>query len=690
MKTLSILLFSLLFTSVLLAQAPAAFKYQAVVRGTDSKPIANQNVGLKISILENSAAGDPVYIETHTVKTTDLGLVAVNVGQGLVISGTNLSQVDWSKPAYFIKVELDAAGGSNYQPIGTSQLLSVPYALFAEKAASAPEADGDPANEIQNLTWDAATRQLTLSKNGGAVNISADDADADPANEIQDLTWDETNRQLSLSKSGQTVNISANDADADPTNEIQTLAFDAATKKLSLSKGNEVTLDIAGGGSDSQTLAWNGNTQELSISGGNSVNIPLQGGAAAKLIQDADGDTRIQVEKNPNENRIRFTIKENQGLVYELSPTGHWLMKPTDVAGNIFFGDGAGQKNKYNSDSLDGQFNIFIGELAGSQNVVGSKNTFVGRGAGKLSRADENTFFGFNCGPKVQEGGFNTFVGAEAGGHMTTGSNNVFVGNIVAGTTNSDGSNNVMIGAGAGNFSEGSGNVFIGYAAGRTEKGDNKLYIHHNASLTPLIWGDFVSRLATIHGKLGIGTKAPASDFHIAQTDDTTGGLTLENVGANKNSWKFFTSNADGKLNFYSKTGGATPVASIDPTSGAFSSLSDERLKTDIEPMPAVAARLKNLEAKSYHFIGQAADRQKSFGFMAQDLQREFPELVNFSEENQVFHVNYGGLSVVALQSAKEQQQVIEQQQSEIDLLKRQNEDLQSRLEKLEALLLKK
>jgi hypothetical protein len=122
------------------AQSPAAFKYQAVVRDANYAPIVAQTVRLRFSILVGSVSGSTVYQEFHQPTTSPLGLVALNVGEGTVLSGT-FDAIDWGSDDYYLQIEVDPAGGSNYLLLGTSQLLSVPYALYATKAGSVDNLD---------------------------------------------------------------------------------------------------------------------------------------------------------------------------------------------------------------------------------------------------------------------------------------------------------------------------------------------------------------------------------------------------------------------------------------------------------------------------------------------------------------------------------------------------------------------
>lgn len=131
----SLQIFALLFCIIVFAQAPEKFSYQAVIRNASNALITNANVGMKISILKTSAAGTVVYSESQTAMTNINGLVSIQIGAGTPITGT-IAGINWGADSYYIKTETDPAGGTNYTIAGTTQLLSVPYALYTNSSAS--------------------------------------------------------------------------------------------------------------------------------------------------------------------------------------------------------------------------------------------------------------------------------------------------------------------------------------------------------------------------------------------------------------------------------------------------------------------------------------------------------------------------------------------------------------------------
>ena len=135
-KTRAILACIMFIGMKLFAQAPEKMSYQAVIRDGAGDLVVSKTVGMKISILQGSVAGAAAYAETHTPATNANGLVTLSVGTGSVVTGV-FASINWANGPYFIKTETDPAGATNYTISGTSELLSVPYALYAKTAAKA-------------------------------------------------------------------------------------------------------------------------------------------------------------------------------------------------------------------------------------------------------------------------------------------------------------------------------------------------------------------------------------------------------------------------------------------------------------------------------------------------------------------------------------------------------------------------
>jgi hypothetical protein len=115
-------------------QAPEGFKYQAVVRDAGNTILNNQAVGMQIEILQGGISGTPVYTESFTPTTNTYGLVNLEIGTGT--TSDDFTIIDWANDTYFIRTSIDVTGGSSYSVMGTSQLMSVPYALYAKTSGN--------------------------------------------------------------------------------------------------------------------------------------------------------------------------------------------------------------------------------------------------------------------------------------------------------------------------------------------------------------------------------------------------------------------------------------------------------------------------------------------------------------------------------------------------------------------------
>ena len=192
----------LLFLSLnIYAQSPEKMSYQAIVRDANNTLVANKTIGMQISILQSNITGTVVYAETHTVDTNLNGLVSLEIGRGS--TSDNFSTIDWSAGPYFIKTETDPTGGSSYTITGTSQLMSVPFALYANTSGSSQiNATNIAKNKtaIELNTAKVGYTETLVSANADVVantaktGITSDQADAIVANTAKTgITTDQAN-----------------------------------------------------------------------------------------------------------------------------------------------------------------------------------------------------------------------------------------------------------------------------------------------------------------------------------------------------------------------------------------------------------------------------------------------------------------------------------------------------------------
>jgi len=335
------------FTVTVYAQSPQKMSYQCVVRNSAGALVANQAVGIKISILKGSSTGTVVFSETYSPnpQTNANGLVTVEIGGGTATVGT-FAGIDWSAGPYFMKTETDPAGGTNYTISGTSQLLSVPYALYAKSAAngfSGSYIDLTNKPVLFDGTWNSLTGKpllATVATSGSYNDLlnrpilfsgSYNDLTNKPI--LFDGTWSSlTGKPTTLSGYGIT------DADGSITNEIQLLSLSGTLLTLS-NGGGTVTLPSTGGGDNwgTQTVVTN-----TTLTGAGTTANPLAVANAVitpswSRIQDipagfADGTDNIDDADNSITNEIQ-TLNLS-GTTLTLSSGGGSVTLPSSGGGD--------------------------------------------------------------------------------------------------------------------------------------------------------------------------------------------------------------------------------------------------------------------------------------------------------------------------------------------------------------------
>ncbi len=325
------------------AQAPQSFQYQAVARNNTGVPLTGQNVSIRVSIISGSPTGSILYVETHSRTTNAFGLFTLEIGQGTIANGS-FNSIAWGANAHYMKVEMDETGGTAYQDMGTTQLVSVPYALHAQTVSNADDADADPNNEMQTLsingsnlsisngntiTLPAGTGGQTISKTGSSITLSGGGGtvvlnDDDASNEIQ-----------ALSINGQDLTISNGNTVTLPTGSGSAQTLSKTGNSITLSGGGgTVTLNDDNPNNEIQTLSISGTT--LTISGGNNVSLPSGGGNldAAYDFGGAGAGRSVTVDAG----EVEFITNTPSGIALRAdnTNTGVGLISNTTNASNTF------------------------------------------------------------------------------------------------------------------------------------------------------------------------------------------------------------------------------------------------------------------------------------------------------------------------------------------------------------------
>jgi hypothetical protein len=227
MKRIITIVSALVMTANVWAQAPEKMSYQAVVRDAGNALVSSTSVGMKLSILQGSATGTAVYVETQTPTTNINGLVSIEIGSGTVVSGT-FNTIDWSAGPYFIMTETDPTGGTTYTITGTSQLMSVPYALHANTADSI--AGGVSITETDPVFGASTANGITALDTANWNNHTID----------TDTQLDSTG----IAALGYVAGGITTEVDGSITNEIQTISRTGTT--VTLSNGGGTFQDSVG------------------------------------------------------------------------------------------------------------------------------------------------------------------------------------------------------------------------------------------------------------------------------------------------------------------------------------------------------------------------------------------------------------------------------------------------------------
>ena len=336
------------------AQSPEKFTYQSIIKNSAGYLLKSQDVGLKISVLFNSSNGIAVYSEEHTVESNNNGLVTLIIVEG--VSSDVFSDIDWGGGEFFLKVEVDPEGGVNYVMEQTSQLLSVPYALYAGNANVNLSVTGQDyitisGNQINASKIDATTDIVGLSD----VSTSGDYDDlintptlfdGDYANltntpQLNDgkiFVGDSSNKSSEVAVSGDVTITNAGVTAIGAEKVVNTMLVDDAVTTVKITDANVTTAKLADDAVTTVKIAdANVTTAKLADDAVTTVKITDANVTTAKIADDAVTTAKLA---NITQGSILVGGASDAPTVYDAKTEGQILVGDgTDIASVAVSGD---------------------------------------------------------------------------------------------------------------------------------------------------------------------------------------------------------------------------------------------------------------------------------------------------------------------------------------------------------------
>ncbi|MBN1186829.1 MAG: hypothetical protein JXB49_31415 [Bacteroidales bacterium] len=392
------------------SQTTNGFNYQAIARDTSGDVLKSQNIGIRISIIQDSINGVIAYSENHNITTDGYGVFDLVISEGTVESGT-FASISWGGTKHYVKIELDEEGGTNYTDMGTTQLLAVPYALYADTAGNVNNSDTSATNELQALTISNDTIYL---ENGGEVKLPAQTGDFSNGGEAGEAI-----RTL-----GNTDNYGLGFLTNGDTNLYVDANGNIGIGTTIPSEKLEINGNLFMSGGDIKTDRW------LNCDSNTFIGMGSAGGG---LLSHGSGD------EGWYNTALGYNTLNAIGIGYSNTAIGYnALLNNTQGFSNTAIGVNAllSSTTQYENTAIGrnalfsstGHHNTATGATAIYNNIGGSYNTANGYGAlSNGTSGSRNTAIG-SIALYDASGDYNTALGYQAGDNITTGSNNIIIG----------------------------------------------------------------------------------------------------------------------------------------------------------------------------------------------------------------------------------------------------------------------
>ena len=660
------------FFMCLISQAQNNINYKAVINDNQGTPLSNQLIVIQFSILE----GDDqtiVYSENHTPTTDTNGLIILNIGEGTVLSG-DYTAIDWASDTHFLNVQVNSGGGLT--DLGTTQFLTVPYAISAQTAQN--------VNGLESITEGGSTGWRLVGRNpdfygdigSGAVDLSQSDSNATEYGAIGSNAV-----ALGFRTRAESFAIAG--------------GFDTTASGLaSIAFGNESTASglsaIAIGSS-------------ATAEGEGAVSLGLQTFASGERsmamgnVSSATGNQSITLGSNVNARSFAEIALGNYNSTAGYTPASTTNFNASDRL--LVIGNGTASNTRSNALILYKNAALQVGqgsEASGAQSFASGRFTLASGNSttamGNFSQAlgDLSTALGF----ETQASGVqSTAIGTSS---VASGERAITIATV----SNASGDNSMAFGSEtvAASFREttmGSYNTEYTPLSTSNAVSLDRLFVIGNGTGS-LSRSDAFTILK--NGNTGIGTSAPQERLHIANGRLRIGTETVEDTGSNRLEWNcgLFPDTDDS----FQLGGSALRWEAVWATDGTINT-SDRREKRDIQQLHYGLREILDLNPVRFRWKAKPEQGEK-LGLIAQDLLEIIPEVVKTHEyvtvgegEHTTFEkkeldrlgVYYTDLIPVLIKAIQEQQEIIQSYKSEQQQNKAAIADLQSQMNQLSELL---
>jgi hypothetical protein len=648
MKRIFIFLLIITLTAGVWSQSPQKMSYQAVIRNSHNLLVTSSIIGLRISILKDSASGTLVYSETQTPTTNANGLLSTEIG-----GSKGFDTINWASGLYFIKTETDPSGGTNYIIAGTSQLLSVPYALHAKTAESTSGgiAETDPVFKAA-LNNDMVINGLTIGRGRGNSYYNT----VFGFNAFQSNTSGFLNTAIGLSALNQNTTGNYNTAiGANALNFNTTGNYNTATGYQALNSNTTGIFNTANG---YQTLS-------LNTTGRSNTAIGLDA-----LYNNISGDQNTA---------SGFQALYNNNIGFSNTASGYTaLFSNTSGFDNTAIGHNALYAN------TSGIYNTAIGSNALQSNTIGVYNTAVGYASLPANTTgNNNTAIGFTSLHSNTTGGQNTALGYSSLYLNTTGSYNTAIGfnalyGNTTGTGNTANGNACLYANSTGYYNTANGlNALYANTTGfrNTANGHFALNSNTTGSYNTVFGSDALTSNDIGNENTAIGYSSlinnhtGSDNTAIGCHADVTGNLTNATaIGA------YASVDASNKVRIGDNN--ITVIEGKVP----FTNLSDRRVKKNIKDLSNGLDFILKLHPVEYQM--KQGDDKINYGFIAQDIESLVGTNNNMltigGDKDRTLGLRYTDFVAPLVKAVQEQQKTITE-------ISKQNVELKSELLALKA-----